>query len=340
MACKYTDYYKNIDWDKRKQEFFELVDKFKSKNDNSNYDCTIAVSGGKDSTYQTHLIKEAGLKPLLLNFEPSYPTKVGKKNLQNLVDTFGFDLIEIKKSPVYKKLAKIGFDIIGDHEWPNHVGIFVWPIRMANQFNIPITFYGEPRGIIGQGRWDTFEETGVEEMKRSDIEQYIGMNGFRLSDIIQHDKSITSKDVIPYTYPEDLKVDIKGYDLGHYFEWEFKKNLEIIKNYGWQELDTNVEGTFVNFEDLDCGFMPIHQYFKFIKYGYGRATDHACYEIRQGRMTKKQAKELIIDYDGKVPVRHFKRFLEFLDIDEEYFFSTVDRFANPLFLKRMIKINM
>jgi N-acetyl sugar amidotransferase len=334
MACKYTDYYKNIDWDKRKQEFFELVDKFKSKNDNSNYDCTIAVSGGKDSTYQTHLIKEAGLKPLLLNFEPSYPTKVGKKNLQNLVDTFGFDLIEIKKSPVYKKLAKIGFDIIGDHEWPNHVGIFVWPIRMANQFNIPITFYGEPRGIIGQGRWDTFEETGVEEMKRSDIEQYIGMNGFRLSDIIQHDKSITSKDVIPYTYPEDLKVDIKGYDLGHYFEWEFKKNLEIIKNYGWQELDTNVEGTFVNFEDLDCGFMPIHQYFKFIKYGYGRATDHACYEIRQGRMTKKQAKELIIDYDGKVPVRHFKRFLEFLDIDEEYFFSTVDRFANPLFFEK------
>jgi tRNA(Ile)-lysidine synthase TilS/MesJ len=89
MACKYTDYYKNIDWDKRKKDFFDLIDKFKSTNKNNNYDCTIAVSGGKDSTYQTHLIKEAGLKPLLLNFEPSCPTKIGKENLQNLVDTFG-----------------------------------------------------------------------------------------------------------------------------------------------------------------------------------------------------------------------------------------------------------
>ena len=98
------------------------------------------------------------------------------------------------------------------------------------------------------------------------------MNGFRLSDIIQYDKSITLKDVIPYTYPEDLTVDIKGYDLGHYFQWEFKKNIEIIKKYGWKELDENVEGSFVNFEDLDCGFMLIHNIL-LIKYGYGRATD-------------------------------------------------------------------
>ena len=155
----------------------------------------------------------------------------------------------------------------------------------------------------------------------------------------QHDKSITAKDVIPYTYPNDLKFDIKGYDLGHFFKWDFQRNIEIIKNYGWKELDTNVEGTFVNYEDLDCGFMPIHQYFKFIKYGYGRATDHACYEIRQGRMSHKQAKELIIEYDGKVPRRYFKEFLEFLDISEEHFFSTVDRFANPLLFKKDNKKN-
>ena len=333
-ACKYTKYYNNIDWEKRKNDFYELVDKFKSKNNQNYYDCTIAVSGGKDSTYQTYLIKESGLKPLLLNFEPSFPTELGKKNLKNLVDTFEFDLIELKKSPVYRKLAKICFDVVGDHEWPNHVGIYCWPIHMANKLDIPITFYGGPRGIIGLGRWETFVETGVEEIKRSVVEQYIGMNGYRLSDIIQYDRSITTKDVVPYTYPNDLKFDIKGYDLGHFFKWDFKKNVEIIKNFGWKELDKNVEGTFVNYEDLDCGFMPIHQYFKFIKYGYGRATDHACYEIRQGRMTHKQAKELIIEFDGSVPRRYFKEFLEFLDIDEEHFFSTVDRFANPLLFKK------
>ena len=114
----------------------------KKKGSNDNYDCTIAVSGGKDSTYQTYLItKTLGLKPLLLSFEPSYPTEVGKANLQNLVDTFGCDLIQLKKSLItYKKLARIGFDVVGDHEWPNHVGIFCWPIQMAAKLNISVNF--------------------------------------------------------------------------------------------------------------------------------------------------------------------------------------------------------
>ena len=334
MACKYTVYYNDIDWKKRKKDFFDLIEKYKQTKNDDYYDCIIAVSGGKDSTYQTHLIKEAGLKPLLLNFEPSCPTEIGKKNLKNLVDTFGFDLIELKKSPTYKKLARIGFDIVGDHEWPNHVGIYCWPIYMANKLGIPLTFYGEPSGVIGLGRWDTFIENGTEEITRDSIEQYIGMNGFRLTDIMQYDKTIKPKDVIPYTYPKDLKTKIKAYDLGHFFKWDFKKNVEIVKKYGFEVLDTNQEGTFIDYEDLDCGFMPMHQYFKFIKYGYGRATDHACYEIRQGRMTKKQAKELIIEYDGKIPRKKFQEFLKFLNIDEEYFFNTVDRFTNPLLFKK------
>ena len=116
-----------------------------------------------------------------------------EKEFKNLVETFGFDLIELKKSPVYRKLARICFDVVGDHEWPNHVGIYCWPIQMANKLDIPITFYGEPRGVIGLGRWETFVETGVEEIKRDDVEQYIGMNGYRLSDIIQFDKSIKKR---------------------------------------------------------------------------------------------------------------------------------------------------
>ena len=131
-----------------------------------------------------------------------------------------------------------------------------------------------------------------------------------------------------------MKTNIKTYDLGHYFKWDFKENVKIVKNYGFDVPDTNVEGTFLNYEDLDCGFMSMHQYFKFIKYGYGRATDHACYEIRQGRMTKKQAEELIIEYDGKIPRRNFKEYLEFLDIDEKQFFSTANRFTNPLLFKK------
>ena len=174
------------------------------KNDRKNdhtYDCAIAVSGGKDSTYQTYLVKEKlGLSALLLNFEPSFPTEVGKKNLNNLRNSFGYDLLELKKNSNYRKLARIGFDIVGDHEWPNHVGIYCWPLTIANQMKIPFTFYGEPRGIIGLGQESSFYDPDVEFVTRSVIEQYIGKNGFRLSDMIKYDKSLDLKELQPYNF--------------------------------------------------------------------------------------------------------------------------------------------
>ena len=206
---------------------------------------------------------------------------------------------------------------------------------MTSKLNIPINFFGEPPGIIGLGRWERLIGKGSEELTRSEIDQYQGFNGYRISDMMQYDTSLKHKDVIPYIYPskEELKNDTKSLHLGHYFPWEFKKNIEIIKNFGWKTSD-KTEGTYTDFEDIDCGFMPIHQYFKFVKYGYGRATDHASYEIRQGRMNKKQAKELIIEYEGKVPTKYFKEFLKFLNITEDHFFKTRDRFTNPILFKK------
>ena len=329
-ACRFREYEKNIDWDLRKQEFIELVEKIRPT-DHLNYDCIIPVSGGKDSTYQVYLIKEiAGFNPLLVSFEPSYPTEIGKLNLQNMVDSFNVDLIQLRKSPTYRKLCRAGFDIVGDHEWPNHVGVYCWPMQMAVKLNIPYAFYGETRGIIGLGRWDTIVEE--REIPRDDVEQFIGMNGLRLTDIIDYDSSIKLENTLPYIYPktEDIELlNIRAFSLGYFFHWDFYENIKINKQYGWKTLDTNKEGTFVNYEDLDCGFMPYHQYFKFIKYGYARATDHAAHEVRLGRMTKRQAQELIIEYDWKLPRQYFKELLEFLWIDEEYFLKIRDKYTNP-----------
>lgn len=334
LACRFREHELTIDWDKREQEFVELVEKHKSK-DGNNYDCMIAVSGGKDSTYQAHICHKYGLKPLLVSFEPSWPTEVGKQNLQNMVDAYNCDLIQMRKSPTYKKLARIGFDVVGDHEWPNHVGIYCWPMRMAVNHQIPLIIYGETRGTIGLGRWDDI--VAECEIPRSTVEQYVGMNGYRLTDIMEYDSSITKQDVLPYLYPENEELDklgIKAYSIGYFFYWDRYYNMREVRKHGWKQLEVPNDGTFAPWEDIDCGFMPMHQYFKFIKYGYARATDHASYEIRMGRMTKKQAKELIFEYDWKLPRTHFEDFLGWLEIDEQYFFDTVDRFANPLLFER------
>tara|TARA_B100001248_G_scaffold87105_2_gene63911 strand:+ start:1974 stop:3113 length:1140 start_codon:yes stop_codon:yes gene_type:complete len=333
-ACNYTDYYQKIDWTKRERDLMERIEKVKNNKKNSNsYDCAIAVSGGKDSTYQTYLVKEKlGLTALLLNFEPSYPTETGKKNLNLLTDKFGYDLLILRKNSNYRKLARIGFDIVGDHEWPNHVGIYCWPLTIANQMRIPFTFYGEPRGIIGTGQESSFYETGVEFVTKSTVQQYIGMNGFRLTDMIKYDETLKLKDLQPYIFPDNLEQNVVGIDLGHFFSWNFYENIKLIKELGWIE-GPDQEDTFVRIEDLDCGFMPYHQYFKFIKYGYGRATDHASYQVRINKITKKQAKDLILNYEGKKPTRYFEEFLNFLNITEDYFYKKVDQFANKKLFK-------
>ena len=65
-ACRAAEEKEKIDWNKRKSELKEILNKYKSKG-NGNYDCIIPVSGGKDSHYQTHVIKnEFGLNPLVV----------------------------------------------------------------------------------------------------------------------------------------------------------------------------------------------------------------------------------------------------------------------------------
>ena len=163
------------------------------------------------------------------------------------------------------------------------------------------------------------------------------MNGLRLSDILEYDQSISKKDVLPYMYPDEntlKKNKITTYNLGHFFPWDTQENIKLIKKYGWLPASERTETDFGNWESIDCGFMSMHQYFKFIKYGYSRATDHASYELRHNRLTKKQAVEYIKEYDWKLPTKYFSEFLEFLNIDEEYFFNSVDRFANPMLFKK------
>lgn len=62
-ACRNYENRKSVDWDERKAELMEILDRYRSK-DHSNWDCIIPVSGGKDSTYQVITMLELGMNPL------------------------------------------------------------------------------------------------------------------------------------------------------------------------------------------------------------------------------------------------------------------------------------
>ena len=72
----------------------------------------------------------------------------------------------------------------------------------------------------------------------------------------------------------------------------------------------------------------MHDYFKWIKYGFGRATDHASIDIRYGKISRSEGIELVKKYEGMIPLRYFDEFLEDMELDRQGFYEIVDKFAN------------
>ena len=332
-ACINYNLKEKIDWDAKEKELREILDKFKSK-DGKNYDCIIPVSGGKDSTYQTYVIKkEFGLNPLVVNFHPLDQTNIGKKNLENL-KRLGVDCIEFSPNPnIYQRLARYGLTELGDFQWPEHIGIFTIPVQIAVRNKIPLIIWGEnPQLEYGQ-------PTNIDKETILDREWNEKNGGYFLDkikpeDMTKYGFSIT--DLKPYLYPSDneiKEVGVTGIFLGTYIKWDIFKQLELVKTLGFSENDENKEGTYDKWENLDVYFTVFHDYFKFLKYGFGRATDHTSIEIRYGRMTREKGIELVKIHEGKIPRKYLKEFLNAADITMNEFEEICDKFTNrELFL--------
>ena len=244
------------------------------------------------------------------------------------------DCIEFTPNPdVYLKLSRFGLKELGDFQWPEHLGIFTIPVQIAVKYNIPLIIwgenpqleYGKPTDInnetILDKRWT--EENGgyfLDKIKPIDMIKY----GFKLEDL--H----------PYIYPPDdeiRKVGVTGIFLGTYLKWNIFEQLKFVKGIGFEENNENKEGTYNGWENLDVYFTVFHDYFKFLKYGFGRATDHASIEIRYGRISREEGLELVKKHEGKIPRKFLKKFLEFADLTMDEFLEICDKFTNKEIFK-------
>ena len=333
-ACRSSDIKHNdIDWDKRNQEFLNLLDRYRG--DGINYDCIIPVSGGKDSCYQALQMRDKyGMTPLCVTHTPCDMTEVGYQNLTFLRNQ-GFDLIQISPNrKAYRELNRIGFFKLGDCCWPEHIGIFSAPVRVAVNYKIPLLIWGENSQFEYGGPASHRENNFLD---RNWLEQF-QMSGHRLSDVV--DDGVNLNDIKTLIYPSDREINeigVTGLYLGYYEKWDTKRNLDVCCSLGWnRNLKGPVEGAYNDYENLDCKWIGgLHDYMKFIKFGYGRATDQLCIEIRAGRMTRDEAiNALKNSSEGKIPWKYVPDFLSHLNISEGQFLENLDKFTNKsIFLR-------
>jgi N-acetyl sugar amidotransferase len=332
-ACRAAEEkYVGIDWKQREHDFYDVINHFRLPEGKPGYDCIVPVSGGKDSTYQAYFMKNVcGLNPLCVCFETTCVTEVGRANLDNLSD-MGIDVVHFKKNhPVYRKMVVEGFKRVGDEMWPNHVGIFTIPILVAVKFGIPLIVWGEnPQQEYGG---PSLESVKNRILNRRWLEEFGGLLGNRIQDMVGVD-GITEKELTPYFYPSDEdieRVGVTGIFLGHYFFWDARKQLEIVKQHGFKvKGDGPVEGTYTDYENVDEKLVGLHDYLKFVKYGFGRASDHAAIDIRNKRLTRERAIELVNKYDGKYPHNAVAEFVRYSGMSRDEVDSIVDSYTNPL----------
>ena len=335
-ACRSYENRTEVDWDARHTELLQLLEKYRRR-EGGNWDCIVPVSGGKDSTYQVVRMLQLGLNPLCITSTTCDLSNIGRKNIENLKH-LGVDYVEISPNPLIRaKLNRIGLKQVGDISWPEHVGIFTIPVRAAVQFNVPLLVWGENSQNEYGG---PAAAAGNNTLNRRWLEEFGGMLGMRITDLIGME-GIEAKDLISYTYPSDedlVRVGVTGLFLGHYIPWDGLSNALIAQANGFHAYDKVVEGSMVNYENLDNHQTGIHDYFKFLKFGFGRATDLACMHIRRGRLTRQDGLEAVKRLDGIFPWEYLgkplKDILRPLDISKDEFIKLCDKFTNKKIFKR------
>jgi N-acetyl sugar amidotransferase len=334
-ACRSYERRTEINWNERRTKLLAILDRYRNQT-GANWDCIIPVSGGKDSTYQVIQMLQFGMNPLCVTATTCDLTEIGRKNIEN-IKQLGVDYVELSPNPVVRaKLNKIGLLQVGDISWPEHVGIFTIPVRAAVQFGIPLIIWGENSQDEYGGPADAAQS---DTLNRRWLEEFGGLLGLRVSDLIGTE-GITRKDLIPYYYPEDTeleRVGVTGLFLGHYVPWDGLANALIAQSFGFSTPPNPTLGSMVNYENIDNYQVAIHEYFKYLKFGFGRATDHACLHIRRGRLTREMGLTIVKRLDGKFPYEYLGKnlvdILEPLNISVQQFISICDKFTNKKIFK-------
>ena len=316
------------EWIRRRKVFEKIVKDIKSSN-KSNYDCVIAVSGGKDSYFQTHVIKSYGLKPLLVTYHGNNFLSEGDFNRDRMRKVFDADHIVVGPSQeALIKLNRLGFKKVGDMNWHNHTGLLTTPIQVAAKYKIPYVIYGEPFwDISGMFKPEDY----VEYTARVRLE--FGMRGYEWDTMIKNNKEgLVPKDMIWARYPSDrelMEIGLRGLFIGNYFKWDPSKHTRLmIKKYNWKPSKKRFQRTYRLISNVDDRYENgIHDYMKFVKFGYGRATDHSSKDILTGYMTRNQGIKKVKKHDH-ILSDDLDHWLNYVDMKKIDFLKTADKFRS------------
>ena len=329
-ACEWAEIKRTeVDWRARQEELRALCDSIRGKN---RYDCIVPVSGGKDSSYVADRMKnELGLRVLTVTVTPPLETELIRRNLENFLQG-GYDNIRVTPNPVIaREINRFGFieqgrPMLG---WTSCLNSIMF--RLAVDLNVPLIMFGE------EGETEYGGLTGMRcvPFYDSDFAIRIYAEG---NDPGSFAKGHTEREMNLWLFPDGEEIRKLGLKVGHwsYFEdWDPYAHYEFARDrYGMAVHAGRNPGTYTNYGQLDTPLYELHTYMMYLKFGFGRALQDACIDIRAGRLSREEAIELVERYDGEYPEKSIPLFCDYYQMTKEAFDAVLDRHANRELLEK------
>jgi N-acetyl sugar amidotransferase len=331
-ACLYEEKKREIDWNEREKLLLDLLSRYRS-NDGS-YDVIVPASGGKDSVFAAYLLKHKyGMHPLTVTWAPHIYRQVGWDNLQRMIQHGQLDnVLYTPNGKIYRYLTRCAFDNMLHPFQPFVFGQKNTGPKMSKAFNVPLVFYGESNIEYGDPASDNDKIMSVDRYSSETLIDDVFLGGYSVRELIEeHNLELNDiKSLLPIDPSELANVGTRVHYLGHYVRWDPQECYYFaVDKVGFRAAEERSEGTYSKYTELDDKLPPLNFYTMHIKFGIGRATYDASQEIRNGKITREEGIALVNKFDGEYPRLYLKETLDYLNITQEKFDETCDKFRSP-----------
>lgn len=127
------------------------------------------------------------------------------------------------------------------------------------------------------------------------------------------------------------KVKPEPIFMSYFVPWDDEHNWMVAKRYGFKDLhhEWKREGCIEDYGQIDSLAYFVHLWMKYPKFGFSRTTDIASRWVRKGKITREEAKRLVMEHDHRLDQRSMDDFISFMGYKPRQFWDIVERFWNP-----------
>lgn len=330
-ACRFAEKKRTIDWQRREEELEGLCERFRSHD--GSYDCLVPGSGGKDSFYASHILRNKyGMHPLTVTWAPHLYTDWGRKNHDSWINAGHDNLLMTPNGRVHRLLTRLATENLFHPFQPFMLGQKLLAPRIARQFGIELVFYGENEAEYGNPISDTESATRSENYYSASSQSEFYLGGVPVSHLLD-DYGLELVDLQPYLPLTQGSSDLEPqvHYLGYYLKWHPQAcYYYAVEHGGFIPSPERTPGTYSKYNSIDDKIDDLHYYTTGVKFGIGRATYDAAQEIRSGDITRDEGVALVRKFDHEYPSRFMPELMQYLSISPGEFPVASQRFERPL----------